>query len=519
MKKIVILTTSLMLVSGGINATETLNKLVETKIEQSPITMEAPAPTIPVGVVFKAMMQVLKKAAKLTDELPYDEIAKILKISMKEVKELNSSSKAIGKALLEDMIALDIKIAKNIELERLGSRAIELSSRLGDNILETRKNVEDFYMLTKEGYNFRAIIILEENPTIKLGELASQVRKEVVAEKNGKKTYLNFLTSQSLKADQTKKIFTDKNGNTIVRELNQTTKKPYLQTTYDADNNLLRIEEFIYEENDFWTKKVVMDKNYKTIFEVNRKLNPMTKKLINQETYNDHGRLVEGIYPKHRTKYEYTDVGELLEKNITFNNKTKVKYKYNPENGIVIQKETIDVVKTFEKYDPIYGRLIEKTETNKHGSTLDIVYDKDSGKKLSSIRRSKYGEILSGFASSKNGKEIAYYDTPYVGSSEGCLTRIETINPDNTMTVKHYTPNGKKVGKESTFDSPKYTNKLYYKSFMYFEDGSKIISYRDYKSSLDSKLQDTYYDQDGKVLTDWWDKFKFYFKLQEHNMY
>lgn len=185
MKKIVILTTSLLLVSGGINATETLNKLVDKKIEQTTATMEASLPSVP-GSALKAIWKIIKTASKLIDELPYNVIAKNIGVSINDAMEM-SVDETVGKALLKDLSDLNIKVADNFDIGIMGLRARKLLIAMDENAIKTKKNIKSLQSLTRSDVEFiKAKNILKENPDITLDELALKVRKEIIEETNSK---------------------------------------------------------------------------------------------------------------------------------------------------------------------------------------------------------------------------------------------------------------------------------------------------------------------------------------------
>lgn len=252
MKKLVILTTSLLLVSGGINATETLNKLIETKVETS-MSAPAPLPIVPVGTVTKLVFKSFKAAIKLIDEMPYhkilckeelcNDIKSLFKIDPKDMVKfldkdemIKAMNKVMGGAVLQDMMELNLTVMKNADLEKIGGRAKELMEKLGDDIIKTRQNLEDFYMLTRDGYNGEAIAILDnlkKGKTITLDKLASQVRTEFIIKKKGKKINLG---SAKNKANKNLKALMPKWKDVIGTKYNGKFK---INTFINKDGNLL----------------------------------------------------------------------------------------------------------------------------------------------------------------------------------------------------------------------------------------------------------------------------------------
>ena len=85
MKKItMIISTALLLTAVSGYATPTINKLVETKVEQAEV-MLAPMPVIPAkvpGAVIKAVIEAFQQSAKAGDtfakEISYEKLSKIL---------------------------------------------------------------------------------------------------------------------------------------------------------------------------------------------------------------------------------------------------------------------------------------------------------------------------------------------------------------------------------------------------------------------------------------------------------
>ncbi len=197
MRKIIILTTSLLLVSSGINATDTLNKLVETKIEQAPV-MEAPRPINPTkvaGLTIKLVIKAFKESVGLTRRLSFEEFTKLSIISLVKTDSLKEVSfiKGLGYALFKEMNEAGLQVSRGLRARTVGYRMNDLFKKLGYDIVKTRQNLENLYFLTKDNVQYeKALSIMKDNPKIKLDELAGQVRAEIIAENGNKTINLGF---------------------------------------------------------------------------------------------------------------------------------------------------------------------------------------------------------------------------------------------------------------------------------------------------------------------------------------
>ncbi|MBT3392774.1 MAG: hypothetical protein HN833_04445 [Elusimicrobiaceae bacterium] len=221
MKKLIILTTSLMLVSGGINATETLNKLVETRVEQEMVS--APLPIIPakfiLKVVYKSFKEAIESLSKegtddiITDALRYsmdssiDSIDDLLKQSAMEnyinkfisfkMKTYNGFvskrvltewlEEALGYAVKKDLQSIGIEIG-TFNARELGERVNKVFSIFKGDITSTPKGMQNFWEIIKGNdelgiamTKYYKIVVIDRR-ALTLDELAKKVKKAMYKE-------------------------------------------------------------------------------------------------------------------------------------------------------------------------------------------------------------------------------------------------------------------------------------------------------------------------------------------------
>ncbi len=179
-----------LLVPYNVYGANSIENLVDKKIEIS-MSTPAPLPSVPVGAL-KLMLKALKEVGT---ELPYKKLSELLNVSTKALREM-SNEKMLGKTLIQDARLLNIKVAKNIDLESFGLRVMELSNTFGDEVFEEYQNVKELYKLTANPVKFeKAKTILKKEPTINFEELVGKINSEIVANSD-KKIDLGFVINQ-----------------------------------------------------------------------------------------------------------------------------------------------------------------------------------------------------------------------------------------------------------------------------------------------------------------------------------
>lgn len=275
-KRIAVIILPLLLVSSGINATPTINKLVEQKVE---ISMNAPAPlpVIPVGMALKLMSRAIKKIGTQADELPYNDFVKIVKMSIKGISPKKSVpfKKAWGYVLLQEMTNLNLTIPHNFNVEKMGTNAEKIFYMLGDDIIHDLKNLEDLIYLCGFTENRIAadifVNVFKRNKKYGLEKLASKVRIKMVAESSTKtinlptikpsKTTRHFsneyglVTETYTNGELSGRISHTERGGTKKQAFTLETGNLHKETEYDKGGRELK--EITYESDGITIKEIL----------------------------------------------------------------------------------------------------------------------------------------------------------------------------------------------------------------------------------------------------------------------
>lgn len=209
-KKITYIIVSLSLMSGVVNATDNLSKLVETKIERAPAPVVVPVATSPFfKIVYKLFKQGMKSLSKGTDDaiikalrygvddniksfddllknFDYDRyINRYIKLKIDRYEGLIMEdvlekwlTEALGHAFYKEMLDEGKKIKKFDAME-WGTRIKTIMEKVKRSTREENKYL--FFIANKKEYDI-AIDILSKNeyPRLTLEELSGRVRAEVI---------------------------------------------------------------------------------------------------------------------------------------------------------------------------------------------------------------------------------------------------------------------------------------------------------------------------------------------------
>ena len=417
MKKItMIISTALLLTAVSGYATPTINEMVETKVNQAEVMLApAPGPIKPAGAVIKLVIEVFQKSAKTGDEMVLKKFIKLTKLTNANtnLRSLSTFNKeiylhqALGHALYEEMSILGLTISKHFQASRNGYRRKGLFGKLGNNIVETSENVESLHFLTKGDVEYRkALAKIKENPTIKLDELAEQVKKEILAESREKLK----LKTGSKKPIRTSPIKDESNLTSVEK------KEGTIVVTSFFDEKLelvkeIRVSANIKEVTEFENGKIIREQE---IFfgENNSKIVIKTEKGTREMTasYKDGSELVEirkkdklvkkiGKYEHGTLVYERSWDGKIKD-TFTFKNDFLTEITDTNKPGVKVKVSSDG--KSTEEY--VHGKLarsigyikgvpvISKTYDNEGKLVEEIVFSGDPRKMITiNTTEGKYG--------------------------------------------------------------------------------------------------------------------------------
>ncbi|MBT7282936.1 MAG: hypothetical protein HN833_00825, partial [Elusimicrobiaceae bacterium] len=217
-KKIIILTISLLVMAGNINATPVINELVNTKVSQAEaiVVNSAPVPPVIPPRFFKGVYKVFKEffnknanevASKMFSKYETGKeysLKGLLKESNAETfvfeylitKGLMDKGEGILKKYLLEALAFafykeidDIGIKNgSIAIENLdliGKRIFMLINRRGEDCLSSVESIKNMEFLLKGSFEHKTamdLLLKVENKNITLAELVKKVKIEMKAE-------------------------------------------------------------------------------------------------------------------------------------------------------------------------------------------------------------------------------------------------------------------------------------------------------------------------------------------------
>ena len=179
MKKILILTTTLAMFTT-LNANDTLNTLVEKKIQREPLASVSISRGV--GKILKMTLDAFMERGKLIPRMPAEYLNEatqnVLKGFLKKRYDEITISEALGYALFKELELMKITFPKNLNAAERGYRAKRIFDGLGENIVYKKKHLEDLYYLSGEIENNKAHFLLTTNKYKDRGieGLANQVR-------------------------------------------------------------------------------------------------------------------------------------------------------------------------------------------------------------------------------------------------------------------------------------------------------------------------------------------------------
>ncbi|MBT3392575.1 MAG: hypothetical protein HOF38_04195 [Elusimicrobiaceae bacterium] len=245
MKKLtIILSVALLLTSVSGYATPTINKMVETKVDQAEVMLALPpipvkVPGALIKLVIEVFAEVCKKTGKAPSEISYEKmIREILDLDKKLIDDLIIVLKNIptnkrgapldfqemlGYAIIEELKALGKEIPVNFNTKEVGGRIVTVYSIFGDNIVHNKKDLENLYYIVRGAEELEMAIKLysPELNCSTLDQVTAEIKKLVneistfQQEDNGYK--FDFLTYKEIKL-KNNNMFVSKNPR-ILEEL------------------------------------------------------------------------------------------------------------------------------------------------------------------------------------------------------------------------------------------------------------------------------------------------------------
>ncbi len=467
----------ILLAPYNVYGADSVENLVDKKIEQAPVMVVAPIGSkIFFKVVYKFFKESMKSLSKGTDELIIKTMSFGINENIKNVDNLlkNSDAEAyvsgfirlkinhytglISESVLDEWLTEALGYAFYKEMSDMGKKvkdfnAIEWGIRIRTILEKTQQDsfekADDISFITNtRKYNI-AIEILEKNPTIKLEKLASQVRAKIVAKSN-KKINLGFAKKYKLGAPNA--MSTEQ----IQIKLNR------WQTSLDAfipisprDENLNYWKKAMLKNNSTKEQKThftsileqqeellkkIGDQKLKpepiTLYnkkgnEIIQKIDKDTRNVLEQE-YNDQGQLVKEILYTENTQFvkTYNEKGQLVTSKLFDDNGKEINFK-------VLIKEWQTIVsdkKVIESSDPYFYQWAVNPPENMTDIQKTLLKDiSERNKKNVNV------DINMHSASNPLTKDILDEQT------EKLVERQEYDINGNLIQVKYFNDNGIKI--------------------------------------------------------------------------